>query len=196
MPLAAMLPRTALHRRQCTAWQLDLHAQRLQARRAALRQKLACQASSKQQEGALAGDSLKGASGRLWETLISRAEERGRACERAGTESTAGCLAVCVRACACTCHTGLQTQQASCAGARSVGKEDSYPEYETDADTELLPKRKPGNFPSVRPRTHVQKALAAVRLDGGDQPDVSEGVAFDPLRDGPLRYCGYANECG
>ena len=76
-----------------------------------------------------------------------------------------------------------------------------YPDYETDPDTELLPKRQPGNFPSVRPRTHVQKALSVISeniipgIAGENQPE-KDGVAFDPLRDGPLRYLGYANEIG
>ena len=76
-----------------------------------------------------------------------------------------------------------------------------YPDYETEPDTELLPKRQPGNFPSVRPRTNVQKALTVISenlipgIAGENQPE-KDGVAFDPLRDGPLRYLGYANECG
>ena len=157
-----MHPRSLLQQQRAASF----HAGRLQARRAALRRRLACRAAGKQPEGSLAGDSLK--------------------------------------------------------AARSLAKDQdgAYPEYETEPDTELLPKRKPGNFPSVRPQTTVQKALsgtpplalgccalarrklsagmaaAVVGLDGGDKPPVAEGVAWDPLRDGPLRYCGYANECG
>ena len=86
-------------------------------------------------------------------------------------------------------------------GDRQSNGNGSYPEYETEPDTELLPKRQPGNFPSVSPRTNVQKALTVISenlipgLAGENQP-AKDGVAFDPLRDGPLRYLGYANECG
>ena len=85
--------------------------------------------------------------------------------------------------------------------SRGSPQDNSYPDYETEPDTELLPKRQPGNFPSVRPRTNVQKALTVISenllpgIAGENQPE-KDGVAFDPLRDGPLRYLGYANECG
>ena len=82
---------------------------------------------------------------------------------------------------------------------------DVYPGFEAeDEDGEgLFPKRQPGSFPVIRPRTHVASGLSAIsdtlpgdlRLDTPATP-VEPGQWFDPLRDGPLRYLGYANECG
>ena len=44
-----------------------------------------------------------------------------------------------------------------------------------------------GAFPSVASATHDEF------IDSGS---ASEDAPYDPLRDGPLRYLGYANECG
>lgn len=80
----------------------------------------------------------------------------------------------------------------------------AYPPFESDETAPtLFPKRQPGAFPDVRPVTTVSRALTAIsealpgdlRLDVPAVP-VAEGEVYDPLRDGPLRYCGYANECG
>jgi Mitochondrial 18 KDa protein (MTP18) len=65
------------------------------------------------------------------------------------------------------------------------------PEYEPSDEEGLFPKRHPGSFP-------VQDHSSSPPQGPLDQ-DVSgrsEVVGFDPLRDGPLRYCGYANEVG
>ncbi|KAK9796970.1 hypothetical protein WJX73_002036 [Symbiochloris irregularis] len=82
--------------------------------------------------------------------------------------------------------------------------EEVYPAFESEAGDgqSLFPKRQPGSFPSVRPKTHVAKGLSAIsdslpgelRIDLG--APLESGAEFDPLRDGPLRYLGYANECG
>ena len=88
-------------------------------------------------------------------------------------------------------------QRADCA-------QNIFPDFESDTDDPVLfPKRQPGAFPSIRPKTHVARALSAISdsipgsfsLDTPASP-VAEGEVYDPLRDGPLRYLGYANECG
>ena len=58
------------------------------------------------------------------------------------------------------------------------------------------PSASPATSPLCGRVTTVQKALSVVGLAGSDKPETAEGVPWDPLRDGPLRYCGYANECG
>ena len=58
----------------------------------------------------------------------------------------------------------------------------------------------------------VRRVASAVGLEGVLEDDAAaeataaplvpaaaeeaEEAEYDPLRDGPLRYCGYANECG
>ncbi len=82
------------------------------------------------------------------------------------------------------------------------------------AEDGLFPKRQPGQYPPVAVRKSLRQRLASVvGLDGvlgGPAPEAtavvapvqttviaeSEAAEYDPLRDGPLRYCGYANECG
>lgn len=79
-----------------------------------------------------------------------------------------------------------------------------YPDFEKEVPGEaLFPKREPGAFPHIRPKTHVAQALSSISdaLPGSFSLDtpatpLSEGEVYDPLRDGPLRYLGYANECG
>lgn len=95
--------------------------------------------------------------------------------------------------------------EAFAAPEKRAESEEVYPAFESDAGDgqTLFPKRQPGSFPSVRPRTHVAKGLSAIsdtlpgelRLDLPGTSFESE-AEFDPLRDGPLRYLGYANECG
>ena len=79
----------------------------------------------------------------------------------------------------------------------------SYPEYEeTTAQDGLLPKRQPGQFPAVKSDSLGQRLrklpVAGQVVDSlmGTNVALEEGAVFDPLRDGPLRYLGYANECG
>ena len=79
----------------------------------------------------------------------------------------------------------------------------SYPEYEeTTAQDGLLPKRQPGQFPGVKSASIAQRLrklpVAGQLVDSlmGTNVELAEGAVFDPLRDGPLRYLGYANECG
>ncbi len=79
----------------------------------------------------------------------------------------------------------------------------SYPAYEeTTAQDGLLPKRQPGGFPGVKSDSLGQRIrklpVAGQVVDSlmGTNVKLEEGVVFDPLRDGPLRYLGYANECG
>lgn len=107
-------------------------------------------------------------------------------------------------------HSSKTTEQAKAPEAFAAPEkradcEEVYPAFESDAEDgqTLFPKRQPGSFPSVRPKTHVAKGLSAIsdslpgelRLDLPAVP-LESGAEFDPLRDGPLRYLGYANECG
>lgn len=77
------------------------------------------------------------------------------------------------------------------------------------ADSGYFPRREPGEFPAASTSKGLASRLkTAVGLDGilGEQAEVvgspqskeaeGEAPAYDPLRDGPLRYCGYANELG
>ena len=96
-------------------------------------------------------------------------------------------------------QTPRQEQQSESSGDCSP----SYPGYEeTTAQDGFLPKRQPGQFPDVRSdslRSRLRKMPVAEQvLDSllGTNVDLAEGTVFDPLRDGPLRYLGYANECG
>lgn len=79
-----------------------------------------------------------------------------------------------------------------------------------------LCRRQPGDFPAVALRPSIVKRLqnAVSSLTNGAVPSASNGVSpteaavaapvapavtgeaaeYDPLRDGPLRYLGYANE--
>lgn len=79
-------------------------------------------------------------------------------------------------------------------------EEDYYPKYEdTKSDAEFLPKRQPGSFPNLS--ANIDWQTAAIESESAIVQPVeaaTEAVAaaYDPLRDGPLRYLGYANECG
>ena len=82
----------------------------------------------------------------------------------------------------------------------SCDEADLYPRFEEDGGVgELLPKRDPGSFPAVRVRKGLGATLNSILTASGDAYAPSsavEEVLYDPLRDGPLRYLGYANECG
>lgn len=54
----------------------------------------------------------------------------------------------------------------------------------------MLPKREPGDFPEIG--HHLDPSVVAAAA----QAVPAEAEEFDPLRDGPLRYLGYANELG
>lgn len=70
----------------------------------------------------------------------------------------------------------------------AVKEKSAYPEEDLEID-EFFPKRAPGEFPAVSVRERVPEAAAVAVA-------VEEAAEYDPLRDGPLRYLGYANECG
>eukprot|EP00803_Ostreobium_quekettii_P004551 evm.model.scf_248EXC.10 EVM.evm.TU.scf_248EXC.10 scf_248EXC:58347-59829(-) len=57
-----------------------------------------------------------------------------------------------------------------------------YPHEDANGNGGFFPTRDPGSFPNVE----VAKP----------SEEVPEEDEYDPLRDGPLRYLGYANECG
>eukprot|EP01025_Chloroclados_australasicus_P054883 TRINITY_DN655_c0_g3_i1.p1 TRINITY_DN655_c0_g3~~TRINITY_DN655_c0_g3_i1.p1 ORF type:complete len:498 (+),score=67.77 TRINITY_DN655_c0_g3_i1:110-1603(+) len=71
---------------------------------------------------------------------------------------------------------------------RETGKakaRDLYPAYEANDPKEgPFPVRNPGNYPPAS--VHSEE----------DQPTKEPTEEFDPLRDGPLRFLGYANELG
>ncbi|KAK9815841.1 hypothetical protein WJX72_010606 [[Myrmecia] bisecta] len=75
--------------------------------------------------------------------------------------------------------------------------DDGFPEFEDSSwdAGELLPKRQPGSFPSTEVRSRGLLGQFNVALGSEEKVD-ENGQPFDPLRDGPLRYLGYANECG
>lgn len=64
------------------------------------------------------------------------------------------------------------------------GKVEEYPQEE-NSNGGFFPTRDPGAWPPVE--------MAATAKT---TPVAEEEEEFDPLRDGPLRYLGYANECG
>jgi len=74
---------------------------------------------------------------------------------------------------------GASTEKSKRQGTVATGIE--YPTEKEDGDAGFFPMREPGDFPS----TEIVKIQ--------DKEEVEE---YDPLRDGPLRYLGYANELG
>ena len=87
------------------------------------------------------------------------------------------------------------------AGGQCTTEEDFYPQYEEEEGAkELFPRRQPGAFPNIKvSRSGLQAALTRLQTLAAAPPAEMGGTAeaaFDPLRDGPLRYLGYANECG
>lgn len=80
------------------------------------------------------------------------------------------------------------TQPADC-------ENDRYPYEDSSKDEDFFPRRDPGAFPDVKVRGFWGKAKDKL---GFTAPQDAESTTpeFDPLRDGPLRYLGYANECG
>lgn len=87
---------------------------------------------------------------------------------------------------------------------RCVDPSEVYP-YEKSVPGEFLPVREPGNFPDVaiNEPSNGAATIAAkptpvntlTSLQAGAEL-AAEGQLYDPLRDGPLRYLGYTNECG
>jgi len=78
-------------------------------------------------------------------------------------------------------------------------EQDMYPKYEDSTeDEDFLPKRQPGSFPNIgsdrQASGNGSQGSAAVPVEAAIA--AVEVAVYDPLRDGPLRYLGYANECG
>lgn len=80
------------------------------------------------------------------------------------------------------------SQQADC-------DQDRYPHEDSSKDDGFFPRREPGAFPAVRVKGFWGKAKDKLGFTAAEEAE-STGIDFDPLRDGPLRYLGYANECG
>lgn len=85
---------------------------------------------------------------------------------------------------------GSKEQQADCV----------FPAYEEAKPNEgMFPVREPGNFPEVELKhDELAKPVSfwdTVVVDFSEDAPLEED-AFDPLRDGPLRFLGYSNEVG
>lgn len=65
--------------------------------------------------------------------------------------------------------------------------DDVFPKSEDVMRDGVLPLRQPGSFPSTSTMSDEEPSSSAAAKA---EPE------YDPLRDGPLRYLGYANECG
>lgn len=74
-------------------------------------------------------------------------------------------------------------------------EKDRYPHEDSSQDDDFFPRRDPGSFPAVKVRGFWGRAKDTLGFTAPEEAD-STAVEFDPLRDGPLRYLGYANECG
>lgn len=91
------------------------------------------------------------------------------------------------RRCPCRVNSKVPSSPADC-------EQDRYPHEDASKDEGFFPRREPGAFPSAKVKGFWGKAKDKL---GFTAPDAeSTGVEWDPLRDGPLRYLGYANECG
>lgn len=75
-------------------------------------------------------------------------------------------------------------------------EQDRYPHEEAAPDEGFFPRREPGKFPNVRVKGLWDKAKDKLGFTSTDAEADTLTPAFDPLRDGPLRYLGYSNECG
>ena len=75
-------------------------------------------------------------------------------------------------------------------------EQDRYPYEEASPDEGFFPRREPGKFPSVRVMGFWDKAKGKLGFIPSDAEEDLLAPGFDPLRDGPLRYLGYSNECG
>jgi len=115
----------------------------------------------------------------------------------------------------CNVRCSSQPQGGRNIQAARAGRTDDFPNESLEFNPEdgIFPKRQPGQYPSVAVRKSLrQRFVSAVGLEGVLGRDSVEAVQanpvkamvaadaeaaeYDPLRDGPLRYCGYANECG
>lgn len=70
-------------------------------------------------------------------------------------------------------------------------------EYPTEQEVNeggFFPVREPGDFPSTGPPITLLHSSSVSEVS--KRPESVEEDAYDPLRDGPLRYLGYANELG
>lgn len=117
-----------------------------------------------------------------------------------------------------TCATAAKERASS--QAQQPGDDceaDLYPRENNEEEGGFFPVRDPGEFPKVAVRGPLRRlaSKAADKLSSMTGIDLStqaaavpdappqmeaeekiEAAQFDPLRDGPLRYLGYANECG
>lgn len=100
------------------------------------------------------------------------------------------------RARKCLVQAVQKSQQSSQRPTQSADCEkDRYPHEDSSKDEDFFPRRDPGAFPDVKVRGFWGKAKDKLGFTAPEEAE-STAIAFDPLRDGPLRYLGYANECG
>ncbi|CAK0786675.1 hypothetical protein CVIRNUC_009889 [Coccomyxa viridis] len=90
----------------------------------------------------------------------------------------------------------------------SDSKGEDFPQFEDSSNDNggFLPRREPGSFPNIAVRNRQLTRLSSFveqiteqHFVGADEKFAvkTAGIKeFDPLRDGPLRYLGYSNECG
>ena len=72
---------------------------------------------------------------------------------------------------------------------------DRFPYEDASQDEGFFPRRQPGAFPDVKVKSIWSRAKDKLGFTAPAEGD-SATPEFDPLRDGPLRYLGYSNECG
>ena len=100
------------------------------------------------------------------------------------------------RRCSCRVQAVQSSQQSSKKPAQQADcEQDRYPHEDASKDDGFFPRRQPGTFPEVKVKNFWSKAKDKLGFTAPEEAE-STGIEFDPLRDGPLRYLGYANECG
>jgi hypothetical protein len=100
------------------------------------------------------------------------------------------------RRCSCRVQAVQSSQQSSKKPAQQADcGQDRYPHEDASKDDGFFPRREPGAFPEVKVKNFWSKAKDKLGFTASEEAE-STGIEFDPLRDGPLRYLGYANECG
>ncbi|KAL0044872.1 hypothetical protein WJX82_000746 [Trebouxia sp. C0006] len=98
--------------------------------------------------------------------------------------------------CSCRVQAVQSSQQSSKKPAQQADcEQDRYPHEDASKDDGFFPRRQPGTFPEVKVKNFWSKAKDKLGFTAPEEAE-STGIEFDPLRDGPLRYLGYANECG
>ena len=100
------------------------------------------------------------------------------------------------RSCKCRPQAVQSSQQSSKKPSQPADcEQDKYPHEDSSQDDGFFPRRQPGAFPNVKVKSFWGKAKDKLGFTASEEAETT-GIEFDPLRDGPLRYLGYSNECG